>query len=169
LGVVGLIAVMALAGYGFATWTASGTVSGSATAGYFELSWGTPSATTDPISGSQVSGTCSAGTVSGNSWSGLSGSAFAPGDGCAWSDTLVNGGNVPANLNWGTPTFYSTDPTSCPSADISGSVSPMPSSIGAGASTPTIVVVMQLSASAPPGCQATLFEFSTLTVTGTVA
>ncbi len=96
MGLVAVVAVIALGGIGFAAFSATATINGQATAGSFGLVWGS-SPTNSPTQ--MDSSVCSAGTASGATWSSLSGSYFAPGDGCTFADSLTVTGNLPGTIS----------------------------------------------------------------------
>lgn len=181
MGLVTLLAAVAIGGIGFAAFTASATISGSATAGtYGPLTWGEGSNTPTVTDASQ----CAVGTVSGSSWTGVSGTYFAPGDGCSFSNTIYQGGNLPGTLSesitftdtvsgcglqyWaytdsivGSPTFTSGEGNG-PVVVTAGAVS-----VSAGGSV-SFSGSYTLMSGAPNACQGDVFSFSA-TITGTAS
>ncbi len=98
LGLVAMVAVIAIGGIGFAAWTSTISAQGNAYAGSLGvLSWvGTPS-NSPGVSDASV---CNAGSVTGSTWdNSLNGQYFAPGDICYFSDTYqLVGGSVDAQV-----------------------------------------------------------------------
>jgi hypothetical protein len=141
-------ALVAGAGVAFATWSASGTGTGTGAA-----------KTAQPLVVSAVS-------------VGSSGASLYPGGPAGWVYFTVQNPNPYAitltGLSWGTPT--SSNPTSCPSANISlDANAPTTLSVSVGANTTSgalqINGVLDLAHSAPDGCQGVSFNVP-VTVTG---
>lgn len=114
-------------------------------------------------------------TVSGISQINGSGAALYPGGPAGWVYITVTNPNPYAvtitGLSWGTPTSNNT--TACPSSNISLDANaptttsiPIPANATAGATYYSINNVLDLSHSAPDGCQGVLFN-APVTVTGT--
>jgi len=173
VGLVGVIVALGVGGIAFATsgWTAQATINGSATAGTFSLTWEytTGTGSTDPVVGPQATGTCSDAGSTSTAWT-VAGSTFSQGDGCSFANALVNSGNLAGTISWSTITWTSSSPSTCPLSDWTYSItSPLPSTIGAGGTTATITIVMQLDTTAPVGCMGQSLTLSTLTATGTAS
>jgi hypothetical protein len=90
-----VVAVLAVAGIGFAAFTAQATVNANATAGTVGLAiYNSTTTVTD-------SATQCVGTISG-AWLNISAGPFAPGDSCTVFGNVTNTGNLPVNVlaNW---------------------------------------------------------------------
>lgn len=94
LGLVTVVALVGAGGIGFAAFTTTATVNGSATGGTAELHWsGTPSTS---ASGYVTGCSPSFGTSDGIGATvmTIAAAGFAPGDSCTVTENLVNGGTV---------------------------------------------------------------------------
>jgi hypothetical protein len=89
--------VVAVSGIGFAAFTSSAYINGSAAAGTFYLYWSNPGA-----SGSQPYNVCPVGTITSTSNESdtlvISASNLAPGDYCTFTATLNDGGSLPGQV-----------------------------------------------------------------------
>ena len=96
VAVAALVAVVAVGGIGFATFTANAYVNGNAQAGYLQLQWG-PEPTTTP-SAYYVACTAVVGqtNTAGDTLT-VTATNLAPGDSCTFADTLNDIGSLPAN------------------------------------------------------------------------
>jgi hypothetical protein len=96
LAMVAAVVLVAVGGIGFAAFTATATVNGTATGGTAELYWsGSPAVyTSGYVMGCAPSFSGSPATVMT-----LAPTGFAPGDYCQVYETLVNGGNVGVTLS----------------------------------------------------------------------
>lgn len=181
-GLVAVVAVVALGGIGFAAFTASATINGSATAGTFgPLTWGQEPTNTPTVTDASA---CAAGTAAGSAWTGLTGKNLSPGDGCLFHDSLKVNGNLPGTLsesamfsdsiaacglvNWayndtiiGTVTFTAGQGTS--TTVTGGSVA-----VTAG-ETLSFYGSFHLLAGAPNACQGDVLTVGTITITGTAS
>lgn len=166
LGMVGVVAALALGGIGFAQFTSTATITGNATAGTFgPLTWdhgatGTPS----PVDSQACSTSGSGSTLT------LSASNFAPGDTCSVKDALTNHGTLPGLL---TESYTLTGSSAnCPGTEwsYSDTITATPSPglpISAGGSI-TDTIVIGLSASAGNPCMNQSVSLSAV-VTGTAS
>ena len=94
IGLVAAITVIGVGGIGFAAFTTTATVNGTATGGTEELHWsGSPTvAPTGSVTGCAPSFSDYDGT--GDIAMSIAATGFAPGDTCTVTETLVNGGSV---------------------------------------------------------------------------
>ncbi len=143
LGLVGIVGVAALAGIGFAQFTATATISGTATAGsYGPITIGSAGTyVSSGIAACSVSGSGNAGTYSA--------SGFNPGDYCTTSPVISVGGNLPGTL---TETVTLSGTTNCGATNWteSDTIGSGYSLVGGGSFTDYITVT--LLSSAPSGC-----------------
>lgn len=171
LAMVAAIAIVAVGGIGFATFTATATVNGTATGGTAELHWS--GAPTYAYGSGYVTG-CSP-SFSGYDGTGdtvmtINAAGFAPGDYCQITETIVNGGTVGVTLS-SSPGI--TGVTQAPGAPygicygyewgLTDTVSGQ--SLAPGGST-SLTFTVSLSGSAGNECQGAVASFSDA-ITGT--
>jgi len=107
VAVAALVAVVAVGGIGFATFTANAYVNGNAQAGYLQLQWGAEPASTPSASYVACSAVVGQTTTAGDTLT-VYASNLAPGDSCNFADSLNDVGTLPGTTyaQLQVPTFY---------------------------------------------------------------
>jgi len=162
VGMVGVIAALGLAGFGFAAFTSTATITGTAISGQFLLAWDAGAAGTPSPVDAQSCHTVGSGTVLT-----FTGTNFAPGDGCSVTDLLYDTGSVPGTVTeaytlTGSASCYASNWTYTDTISAAGALG-LPIAPGSPVSD---TITVTLLGSAGNGCELATVGISA-TVTGT--
>lgn len=162
VGLVGVVAALGLAGFGFAAFTSTATITGTATSGSFALAWDSGATGIPNPDDSQACHTVGSGTTLT-----FTGTNFQPGDGCSVTDLLYDTGTVPGTVTesyslTGTASCLASNWTYTDSISAAGATG-LPIAPGSPVSD---TITVTLLAAAGNGCEGATVGISA-TVTGT--